>query len=269
MRYEELHGCTVPKVGFGTWSIGGRSEPDHSRDAASLAALRSAIEIGYTHFDTAESYADGHCEELLGRVIRESRVDRGRLFLTSKISPENLAADKVLRSCEGSLRRLGTEYLDLYLIHWPNPEVELSETFKSLNRLLQNGKIKHLGVSNFDLGLLIRARSLSEMPILTNQVPMSVVERSYVNNGVREYCQANEILVTAYSPLKRRWPHFERALAEVAMARSLTVHQIAIAWLCSQPRVVTIPMSSDPKHQRDNLEAADVVLSASEKQLID
>ncbi|MFH1184182.1 MAG: aldo/keto reductase [Chloroflexota bacterium] len=139
MRYEELHGCKVPNVGFGTWSIGGGTRADRNRDAASLAALRSAIELGYAHFDTAETYAAGHCEELLRRAIRESRTDRGGLFLTSNVQPAYLNAENVLRACEGSLRRLGTEYLDLHLIHWPNQEIDLVESFRGLNGLVKSG----------------------------------------------------------------------------------------------------------------------------------
>lgn len=264
MRYEQLHGCTVPKVGFGTWGIGGGSRADHSCDAMSLAALRSALEIGYTHFDTAESYAAGHCEVLLGQAVRESGADRSGLFLTSKVKPENLSPGKVVTACDASLRRLGTEYLDLYLIHWPNPGIKLRGTFTGLNRLVEAGKVMYLGVSNFDLGLLEQARGLSDTPLLTNQVPLSVVERTCARNGVLDYCQQNEILVTAYSPLEQGRLQVHRGLAEVADARSMTAEQIAIAWLCSQARVITIPMSSDLKHQRENLEAADLVLSPGE-----
>ena len=268
MRYEELHGCRLPKVGFGTWSIGGGTRADRNQDAASLAALRSALEMGYMHFDTAESYAAGHCEKLLGQAIRESRADRTGLFLTSKVKPANLSTQNVLRACEDTLRRLGAEYLDLYLIHWPNPRIDLAETFKGLNTLVKSGRARHLGVSNFDLDLLTQARGLSETPVLTNQVPFSVAERSYSRNGVVDFCRANDILVTAYSPFEQGRLQIAPGIAEVAQARSATAHQVAIAWLCRQPGVITIPMSGDPRHQRENLEAADIVLSASELELI-
>ncbi|HEY5982117.1 MAG TPA: aldo/keto reductase [Anaerolineales bacterium] len=257
-------GLALPKVGFGTWGIGGESLPDRNRDAASLKALSSALELGYTHFDAAEMYAGGHCEELIGRAIREAHADRMTLFLTSKALPENLTEDKVRQACERSLKRLGTEYLDLYLIHWPNPGIELQQTFRGCNSLVRAGKVRHVGVSNFDLDLLREAQRLSETPLLTNQVPYSVAERAYVKNGVVKYCTSNGILVTAYSPLEQVALKYAARLLELATSRSVTPQQIAIAWLCSQDGVITIPMSSDPEHQRQNLEAADLVLSLAE-----
>jgi diketogulonate reductase-like aldo/keto reductase len=255
-------------VGFGTWSIGGGNTPDTRLDATHLAALRSAIELGYTLFDTAESYADGHCEELLGRAIRESGVDRAGLFLTSKVKAQHLGTRDLSIACEGSLRRLGTDHLDLYLIHWPSYSVPLEETFAGLNRLVESGKVRHLGVSNFDLSQLKHALTLAATPLLTDQIPFSLVERSYAQNGVVEFCQANDILVTVYSPLEQKELPTGEAVSQVARARSLSAHQVAIAWLCSQPRVITIPMSAQPKHQRENLEAADVMLSPAELESI-
>lgn len=264
MRYEELQGVKIPKVGFGTWNLGGGTRADPRQDTTALASLHSALELGYAHFDTAESYANGHTEELLGRAIQDARVDRARIFLTSKVRAENLTGRGVTRACEGSLRRLGTEYLDLYLIHWPNPAVPLEDTFAGLDALVESGKVRHLGVSNFSRDLLAAGRAASKAPLLTNQIPYSVAERSYVNNGVLDYCQSADILVTAYSPLEQRALRPSPELLQIALKRSLTPYQIAIAWLCSQPRVITIPMSTDPVHQRANLEAADIMLSADE-----
>jgi diketogulonate reductase-like aldo/keto reductase len=170
----------------------------------------------------------------------------------------------VMRACEGSLQRLGTEYLDLYLIHWPNPAVPLEDTFAGLNALVESGKVRHLGVSNFDRHLLARAQSASKTPLLTNQIPYSIAERSCEKNGVLEYCQSADILVTAYSPLQQGNMSVTPELLRIAVKRSVSPHQVAIAWLCSRPRVITIPMSADPSHQRANLEAADVVLSPDE-----
>ncbi|HET7775309.1 MAG TPA: aldo/keto reductase, partial [Azospira sp.] len=137
MRYETLHNLQVPKIGMGTWTIGGQNNPDPSRDDLDLQALHSALELGYTHFDTAEGYAGGHSEELLGRAIRKMRVPRETLFITSKVSPDHLDYADVFRSCENSLRRLGMDYLDLYLIHWPRVGMHLEETFRALNGLVQ------------------------------------------------------------------------------------------------------------------------------------
>src|SRR5215216_6501169 len=264
MKYETVRNRTLPKIGFGTWSIGGGSYPDPSLDSASLTALRSALEVGYTHFDTAEGYASGHSEELVGRAIREANAKREDLFITTKVSPEHLRYDALLKSCEGSLRHLGMDYIDLYLIHWPGTGTNYEETFRALNKLVRDGKVRHLGVSNFKLKLLKQVQSLSETPILTNQVPYRLPDKAYAENGVIEYCQQNDILVTAYSPVKFRNLPVNKTVKAIADAHSATSFQIALAWLVAQPRVITIPMSYDPKHIRENFEAADIELTKEE-----
>lgn len=264
MRFETIHSMQIPKVGFGTWTIGGESNPDSARDEKSLMALRSALEIGYTHFDTAEGYAAGHAEELLGKAVRESGNPRESLFITTKVSPDHLAFEDVLRCCENSLRRLKMDYLDLYLIHWPRVGMKLEETFRALNQLVNDGKIHHLGVSNFNLQLLKQAVLLSETPLLTNQVSYCIPDRTSVTNGVLNYCQQNDILLTAYSPVKHRYVKSNRDLQAIAQSRGATPYQIALAWLTTQPRVITIPMSFDAQHQAENFAAADIVLSDSE-----
>ncbi len=258
----------IPKIGFGTWSIGGRNEPDPESDDWSMAALRSALQLGYIHFDTAESYAAGHAEELLGRAIRAMGLRREDLFITSKVSPFHLQFNDLLHSCENSLRRLGMEYLDLYLVHWPARNMKLDETFRALNKLVREGKVRHLGVSNFGVNLLKQAAAVSETPLLTNQVPYSLPDRTYVENGVLEYCQHNDILLTAYTPVNHRIIQGKRSqpLQEIARSRGITPQQVALAWLATQPRVITIPMSANPVHQAENLNAGDLVLTAEEMQ---
>ena len=268
MKYETVHGVTLPKIGFGAWSIGGDSHPDLGRDAASLTALRSALEIGYTHFDTAEAYASGHSEELIGQAIRETKRKREDLFITTKVSPEHLSYDDVLRSNENSLRHLGMDYVDLYLIHWPGTWSNYKDTFRALNKLAREGKVRHLGVSNFKLKQLKKAQEYSETPLLTNQVPYRIPDRTYVHNGVIEYCQQNDILITAYSPVKFRMIRANKTLNAIADAHSATLFQIALAWLVMQPRVITIPMSFNPDHIRENFEAADIELTQEEFQAL-
>lgn len=213
-------------------------------------------------------YAGGHAEELLGKVIREQHIPREVLFITSKISPEHLRYQDIINSCENSLRRLGIDYLDLYLIHWPVAGMNLEDAFRALNKLVKDGKTRYLGVSNFNLKLLKKSVSLCETPRLTNQVPYSLVDRKYANNGVLEYCQHNDILLTAYSPVKHRKVKNNKIIQEIARSRGVTPMQIAIAWLTTQPRVITIPTSFNPQHQAENLQAADIVLSAEEIALL-
>jgi diketogulonate reductase-like aldo/keto reductase len=264
MKTETIYGVSISKIGFGTWSIGGGSNPDPGLDSASSAALRAALEVGYTHFDTAEAYADGHCEELLGMAVRKSRVPRETLFITTKVSPLHLKYEQVLQSCEGSLKRLQMDYVDLYLIHWPHARMKLDETFRAMNQLVRDGKVKHLGVSNFNLKQLKQAQSFSETPLLTDQVPYRLPDHKYVENGVLEYCQKNDILVTAYSPVKFRNLRVNKTIRLIAEAHSATPFQIALAWLVAQPRVTTIPMSFNPQHIRENFEAAEIELSKEE-----
>ncbi len=269
MKYETVHNVTLPKIGFGTWSIGGGSYADPSLDSASLTALRSALETGYTHFDTAEFYAAGHSEELVGRAVRETNTKREDVFITTKVSPEHLSCNDVIRSCENSLRRLKLEYIDLYLIHWPGRGTNYEETFRALNKLVQDGRVRHLGVSNFKLKLLKESQQYSEAPIITNQVPYRIPDKTYVENGVVEYCQQNDILVTAYSPVKFRNLPVNKTIRAIADAHSATPHQIALAWLIAQPCVITIPMSYHPQHIRENFAAADLELSPSEMTQLD
>jgi len=166
--YPVPDGTHIPALGLGTWRMGGGKTTDASRDAGVREALRYALEIGYRHFDTAEIYGGGHAEELLGRALRGSGIIRCReICLTSKVWPDHFTYTGVRRACEGSLRRLGTEYLDLYLIHW-SPAGPPQEGFRALNDLVREKLVRYLGVSNFDLSLLKQACSLSETPLLTN-----------------------------------------------------------------------------------------------------
>lgn len=264
MKYEILPNVSLPKIGFGTWKIGGGTSPNRAVDEKSLTALHTALDVGYTHFDTAEMYASGHSEELVGRAVRGSGKKREDLFITSKVTPSHLRFDDVLKACENSLRRLGMEYIDLYLIHWPSAGAKYEDSFRALNKLVRDGKVKHLGVSNFDVKLLKRAQELSETPIITNQVPCSLSDRSYVRNGVLEYCQKNDVLFTAYSPVDEGNLRSNPTLEGIAKAHHATVFQIALAWVISQPRIITIPMSFNPVHIRENFEAAEIELSSDE-----
>lgn len=264
MKFETLHNVQIPKIGFGTWSIGGEMSPDRSKDARSLTALRSALEIGYTHFDTAEMYASGHSEELLGQTVHESGVPREDLFITSKVSASHLRYDDLLRSCENSLRHLGMDYLDLYLIHWPSGSIPLNETLRALNQLVRERRVRHVGVSNFDVKLLKQAQAESEAPIFTNQVSYSLADHSCVQNGVLDYCQGNEILLTAYSPVVEGRLRVSPTLQSIADAHNATPYQIALAWLVSQLHVITIPMSFDPEHIAENFAAGEIELSNDE-----
>lgn len=269
MNIELWHDLDIPKIGFGTWKIGGGSFADPSQDSRSLATLHSAIELGYSHFDTAEMYANGHAEELLGQAIRESGKPRDSFFITTKVLPSHLNYRDVISACHASLERLGMDYVDLYLIHWPSAGMNLKDSFRALNELVREGRIRHLGVSNFSVSLMQQTRQISETPLLTNQVPYSLYDRSYVKNGVLEDCRKNNILVTAYSPVDEGRLRVSQPLQSIAAAHQATPYQVALAWLVAQPGVITIPMSMNPQHQAENLAAAELKLSAEETKTLD
>ena len=261
MKYETLpDGQQIPKLGFGTWNIGGGMRADHTQDERAVAAIRSAIEMGYTLIDTAEMYAEGHTEVLVRQAIEESGTAREKLFLTTKVWHTNLQEKAVVQSCEDSLRRLGTDYIDLYLIHWPNKRVPLENTFSGLNQLVDAEKIRYLGVSNFKLDLLKEAELVSNSSILTNQVPYSLHNRSFADNGMLAYCQENDIVLTAYTPIEKGRVSGDSTLRKIASKHGAAPIQIALAWLIQQPRVAAIPMSMNPAHISENLKALDYSL---------
>jgi len=268
MRYRNLpDGSQIPVIGLGTWRMGGGTEPDPTEDASVLNAIHAALEMGYTHIDTAEMYAGGHTEELIGQVIRD--YERQSLFITSKVWHTNLSYPAVLRACENSLRRLDTDYLDLYLIHWPNSAVPLEETFKGLNELVETGKVRNLGVSNFDLDLLEQARQLSATPLVTDQVPYSVLNRTNAQNGILAYCQQYGMILTAYTPVEKGRVHELAALNALARKAGATPVQIALSWLINQPNVITIPKSLNAAHLRENLAALKLGLGEDELAILD
>jgi diketogulonate reductase-like aldo/keto reductase len=268
MDYEFLYdGNRIPVIGQGTWGLGGGMTPDTSNDEMATNVIRTAIELGYTHIDTAEMYGGGHTEELVGQVIAD--FNREDLFLTSKAWKLTMNHEDVLTAFEGSLRRLGTDYLDLYLIHRPNRDIPLRETFRALNTLVEQGKVRYLGVSNFDLDQLSRAQAHCDVTLATNQVPYHLHNRNYVVNGVLEYCQNNNILVTAYSPIDRGYLVDDPTVIEIALKYNATPAQVAINWLIRQPKVIALPMSTKRAHLEENLGALDLELSPSDLELLD
>lgn len=267
MQTKQLPGGTaIPVLGLGLWNYGGGTSPDRSRDKADLAAIHSAIEIGYRHFDTAEYYAAGHSEELLGRALQA--YQRSDFFITTKVSPGHIGYDDLLAACDRSLRRLQSDYIDLYLIHWPSQSIPLSASMRALNRLVTEGKIRHVGVSNFDLALLREAVDLCETPLTTNQVHYNLLHRAPAENGVLAYCQEQGILVTAYSPVKDGVLKHGTVRA-IAQRHNVTPAQVALQWLIQQPQVITIPKSSNPQRQQENWDAVTVELTAADIQQLD
>ena len=265
----------LPRIGFGCWDDvaqlvkdgnGLPPPPDAMRDDRSVSILKSAIDAGYRHFDTAEMYGAGHSETMLGRALQGSQRDE--FLVTTKVNPANLAYTDLLAACDRSLSRLQLSYVDMYMIHKPNPDVPLEDTFRGLNELVADGKIRQIAVSNFDVPMLERAVSLSETPIATNQVFYNLLHRGPVETGLLGFCQENDILLTAYAPL-RLGVLTHPAVVDIAHRSKATPAQVGLQWLIGQDGVVTIPHSGNPSRQRDNLAATAIVLSQTDLAQLD
>jgi diketogulonate reductase-like aldo/keto reductase len=267
MRYETLpDGAPIPVLGLGTWQFGGESTADYARDAEFVDILQQLMAMGYTHIDTAEGYAQGHAEELVGLAMRGLR--RSDLFITTKVSPSHLRPDDVERAIDGSLRRLQTDYVDMYLIHWPSHDIPLEESFRGLNKLVADGRVRRIGVSNFDVPLLQRSMALCATPVATNQVLYNLLRRETAADGVLAFCQEHGILFTAYSPLKHDVLTHPEVIA-VARAHGVTPAQVALAWVLRQPRVITIPKTASVQRAAENLAALSLVLTEDDVHRLD
>lgn len=257
-------GQRVPVIGQGSWFI----ESGNRRQA--VAALQRGIERGMTHIDTAEMYGEGAAEQLVGEAIAGRR---DAVFLVSKVLPHNASRQGTVAACERSLRALGTDHLDGYLLHWRGPH-PLAETFAAFERLQQQGKIRAWGVSNFDVDDLEEALAMAGPGrIACNQVLYHLGERA-IEHAVTPWCQQHGVAVVAYSP----FGHGEfpkpaspggRVLADVAAAHHATARQVALAFLVRQPGVFTIPKAASAAHAEDNAGAGGLQLSDAEIARID
>ena len=265
MKHKTLKcGFSMPVLGMGTWQMGGRMERDsRNDDAGQIQALKTGLDLGFNLIDTAESYADGKAEELVGEAIRG--YDRGKLFLTSKVWKTHVAYDDVLRAAENSLKRLGTDYLDLYLYHQVNNEVPLKETMRAFDRLVSEKLVRHIGVSNFALERFKRAQACAEHKIVVNQIHYSLSVRE-PESELLPWLQENDVMIQAWRPL-RGVPDCA-LLNELCAKYGKTKSQIALNWLIMQKNIVTITASSSARHIRDNLDAAAFEMAPSDVELL-
>ncbi|MCK4714583.1 MAG: aldo/keto reductase [Candidatus Aenigmarchaeota archaeon] len=262
MEFKPLAGDTkIPVIGLGTWEVGGEFEKDEKNDARDISAIKKAIEMGYTHIDTAEMYAAGHSEELVGQAIEG--VERSRLFITTKVSPDNLRYEDVLESARSSMRRMGIDYIDLYLIHAPNPKIPIQETMRAMDELFKEKMIRFIGVSNFSAEQLKEAQECTDNKIVANQIEYNLLVRDKglfnrkIEKEIIPYCQDNDVVVIAYRPVcqGKLTKAGHEILDRIARKYDKTQAQVAINWLISKKGIVTIPKSSNPKHLKENLEA--------------
>lgn len=250
-------GFTMPVFGIGTWKMGGILNADPKNDEQDRKGLRIALELGVTLIDTADLYGAGHAEELIGVAIKG--FDRDKLFIVSKVYKDKLAYDNVIKACRASLERLRTDYLDLYLIHAPNPEIPIKDTFKALDELKEQGLIREIGVSNFTIDELKEAQSVTKNKIVVNQLHYNLAYQN-LQEAV-DYCRTNDIMVMAYRPIERgaliekEIPVIEDMCKKYGKSKP----QIVINWLISQG-IVTISKMSDPKHLMENLKSLDFTM---------
>lgn len=249
-------GFEMPIFGMGTWRMGGDYHYDPSNDdEADIRAIRAAIEIGITHIDTAETYAEGHAERLVGQAIKG--YDREKLFIVSKVSPEHLRYDDLIASAKGSLERLETDYLDLYLIHHPNPNIRIVETMRAMDALVDEGLVKNIGVSNFTVERLEEAQAHTKNRIVANQLHLNLIYREPERKGLLEYCQKNDVMFVAWRPMQKGLlaKRGIKVLDEMCEKYGRSPAQIAINWLVSQPNVVTLSKMRNVEHIKENLGA--------------
>lgn len=247
----------LPEIGFGTW-----------RYAGGVAPLRAAIEQGPCLIDTAETYGT---EEIVGEAIRGIRE---RVFLASKVRPANFRRRDVIAAAERSLARLGTDYMDLYQLHWPNELVPIQETMAAMAELADSGKIRFVGVSNFSVREMRRAQAaLPGHRIVSNQVRYSLIERT-IERELLEYCRRNAVTMLAFSPLGSglsaiRALDPESVLARVAAEAGKTEAQVALNWVISKSNVIALTKGSTAERVRENSGASGWRLSNDAIQLLD
>lgn len=262
MSWNCMNGSPAPRLGQGTWYLGEKAT-QHQRE---LKALRTGIEHGLTLIDTAEMYGEGRSEALVGEAI--APYDREKLYLVSKVYPWNAGGDRIFKACENSLRRLKTDYLDMYLLHWRG-SVPLEETAECMEELVRRGLIRNWGVSNLDLEDM---QELWETPAgrncKTNQCLYHLASRG-VETVLLPWMRKNEVSLMAYCPLAQGATLRSRmlrnpVLAEMAKEKDCTVFQLMLAFLLASPDVVAIPRTGDPVHAEENAAAADIILTGEE-----
>jgi diketogulonate reductase-like aldo/keto reductase len=245
-------GVTVSVVGQGTWRMGESAR----RAKREIAALRLGIELGMTHIDTAEMYGDGGAERVVAQAIRSRR---DRVFVATKVLPEHASYEGTIAACERSLKRLGTDHVDLYLLHWWTGRHPIAETMRAMRTLVRRGLVRFVGVSNLDVPQMAEARrALEDVPLACNQVLYHLRDRA-IEADVLPWCVRRRVAVVGYTPLARggfRKPAVER----VARKHGRTPRQVVLNFLTRRPALFTIPKASRPEHVRENAGALDFAL---------
>jgi diketogulonate reductase-like aldo/keto reductase len=249
-------GEEVPVLGQGTWGFG----EDRANRQNEIAALQFGIDIGMTLIDTAEMYGDGASEEVIGEAIAGRRE---QTFIVDKVLPQNATRKRTVAACENSLRRLGTDRIDLYLLHWRGA-APLAETLAGFDDLLRAGKIRYWGVSNFDVPDMEEVAGLpGGSAVATDQVLYNLMRRG-IEYDLMPWCEQRNLPIMAYSPLEQGRLMGDTELRRIADEHSATPAQVALAWVLRKERVVAVPKASTPGHVKQNRIALDIHLTLDE-----
>jgi diketogulonate reductase-like aldo/keto reductase len=248
----------VSVLGMGTWEIGDAQAEGRAQE---VQAIRRGIELGMTLIDSAEMYGHGNAEKLVGDAIRGMRDE---VFVATKVSPQNFAYEDVLKSCESSIRRLGVEHIDLYQLHWPSSLVPVAETMKAMEELVSRGKIRYIGVSNFSVSQVLKAReALPRSEIASNQVRYSLTHRS-IETDLLPFCEKERLTVIAYSPLDTGKLPTRRIPRELLDKYGMTPAQLMLNWVTYREAVVAIPKAAKVEHVENSAASLDKRISADD-----
>ncbi|MCJ7873397.1 aldo/keto reductase [Phaeobacter sp. J2-8] len=244
----------IPSMGFGTFQL----EQDTVADM-----VAAALSEGFCHIDTAQAYEN---EEQVGEGLRRADVRRDDVFLTTKILPEHFSPEAFIAAADASLKRLGTDYVDLLLLHWPSKEVPIADTIDALNTLIAAGKARHGGVSNFTMAMVDQAQSALNTPLAANQIELHpLIDQT----RMIAHLASKGIPVEAYSPLAQGKVMENATLREIAYAHDASPAQISVAWALTRPMGIALPRTGNPSRLAANLRATEIVLSAEEISRID
>lgn len=253
-------GASIPALGLGTWRIG----EDNRLRKQEMAAIHAGVDLGMELIDTAEMYGDGATEQFLGEALHGLR---GRVFLVSKVYPQNSGRGRIEKACEASLRRLKTDYLDLYLLHWRG-SVPLAEVVEGMEALVKAGKIRRWGVSNLDTGEMEELFRAGGDACATNQILYNITERG-AEFDLLPLLKSRRLPTMAYSPIAQGRLPTSPALTAIAGRYGVTAYQVALAWVLRDPTVVAIPKAADAEHVAANRCALDLQLSLEDLAALD
>lgn len=254
MQIKTIQGIDVPEIGLGTYNLIGKKGEQ---------TVKLALNLGYRHIDTAQDYKN---EREVGNAIKQSHIKSENLFITTKISFKNLEPHKLLKSAEQSLLDLDLPYVDLLLVHWPNPDVEIEKTMEAMLSLRDQGKALNIGVSNFPLKLLREVNEELAVPIFCNQVEYHPLLGQF---DLIDYAAEEDLLVTAYSPLGQGKMLTNPLLLKLGEKYGKSAAQISLRWLIEQEQVAVIPKASSKEHLEANMEIYDFALEDADFDAID